>query len=76
MLSSPSEEQEFREANIHTASPIAEEDMTRCVTLPSRMERENQYLLVITASVEQLNLGPGGNNARKSTPDENAFWNP
>ena len=33
---------------------------TRCTTLPSGTEKENPYLLVVTASVGQLNLGPRG----------------
>ena len=67
------------EATTHTTSPIAEEDMTRCTTPPSGTERQNQYLLVITASVGQLNLGPGGDNHERSTADphdENTFQNP
>ena len=46
---------------------------------PSGTERENWYLLVITASVEQLSLGPGGNNPERSTTDlprGNTFQNP
>ena len=53
--------------------------MTRCTTPPSGTERENQYLLVITASLGQLNLGLSGNNHKRPTtdpPEENTFWNP
>ena len=58
------------ETTTHTASPIvADVDMPRCTTPPSGTEREKQYLLVITASVEQLCLGPGGNSPEKSTTD-------
>ena len=49
--------------------------MTGCTTLPSRTERENWYLFVVTASVEQLNLGPSGNDP-KGFRAENTFWNP
>ena len=79
ILSLPVEGQDFMETTTHTTSPIAEEDMTRCTTPPSGTEGENQYLLVITASVGQLNLGPGGNNHKRSTADphdENTFQNP
>ena len=65
----------FRKATTHAASPITEEDMAECATPPTRTERGNPYLLVITASVGQLNLGPGGNNARRFTPEGNAFQN-
>ena len=57
--------QDFMEATIHTTSPtVADGDMARCTTPLSGMERENQYLLVITASVEQLNLGPSSINLK------------
>ena len=56
-------------------SPITEEDMAECATLPTGTERENPYLLVVTASVGQLNLGPGGNKATRPTTDGNTFQN-
>ena len=46
------------ETTTHTAYPIVEEDITRCTTPLSGTERENQYLLVITTSVGQLNWDP------------------
>ena len=67
------------EATTHTTSPIAEEDVTRCTIPSSGTERENWYLLVISASVGQLNLGPSGDNPRRSAADvhdENTFQNP
>ena len=67
------------EATTHTASPIADEDVARCTTPPPGMERENQYLLVITASAEQLSLGPSSDNPERSTTDShggNTFQNP
>ena len=79
VLSPPVEGQDFMGATTHTASPIAEEDLTRCTAPPSETEREIQYLLVVTASVGQLNLGPSGNNCKRSTVDphgDNTFWNP
>ena len=80
VLSPLVEEHNFMEATTHTTSPIvADGDMARCTTLPSGTERENWYLLVITASVEQLSLGPSGNNPKRSTTDSpsgNTFQNP
>ena len=67
------------ETTTNTTPSIAEEDMTRCTTPPSRTERENWYLLLITTSVGQLNLGPGSNNLKRSTADphdEDMFQNP
>ena len=80
VLLPPVNELDFTEATIHPTSPIiANVDTARCTTPPSGKERENGYLLVITASVEQLSLGPGGNNPERSTtnlPWGNAFQNP
>ena len=79
VLSLPVEGQDLMESTTHTASPIAKEDVTRCTTPLSGTERENWYLLVITASVGQLNLGPSSNNPKRSTTDpcdENMFQNP
>ena len=66
------------ETTTHTTSSAAEEDTTRCATPTSGAEKENLYLLVITTSVGQLNLGPGGNGPKRSRADihdENTFQN-
>ena len=63
------------ETTTHTTSSATEEDMTRCTIPLSRTEKENWYLLVVTASVGQLNLGPGGDGLERSRA-ENTFWNP
>ena len=79
MLSPLVEGQDFMETTIHTASPIADEDAARCTTPPSGTERENWCLLVITATVGQLSLGPGGDNPERSITDShggNTFQNP
>ena len=76
MLSSPNEELEFRRATTYAASPIAKRDMAKCVASPARTERENPCLLFVTASVAQLNLGPGGNTTGRPTAEGNAFRNP
>ena len=71
VLSLPVEGQDSMEA--------ADEDSARCTTLPSGTERENWYLLVITASVEQLSLGPSSDSSEESTtdlPKGNPFQNP
>ena len=66
------------ETTTHTAFPIGEEDMIRCTSPLSGTQRENQYLLVVTASMGQLNLGLNGDNHERSTADpheENTFRN-
>ena len=76
VLSLLSKEQEFGKATTHAVSPVTEEDMVKCDTPPTGTERENPYLLVITASIGQLNLGPGGDTARRPTAEGNVFPNP
>ena len=70
----------FTEATTQTAPPfVANVDMDRCTTPPFGMEGENQYQLVVTTSIEQLSLGPSGNNPEKSPTDlprGNTFQNP
>ena len=74
ILSLPVERQDFMETTTHTTSSAAEEDMARGTTPLSRTEKENWYLLVVTASVEQLNLGPRVNGPKRPWA-ENTFWN-
>ena len=70
----------FTEATTQTASPATTKvDTTRCITPLFGTERENWYLLVVTTSIEQLSLGPSGNNIKKSStapPQGNTFQNP
>ena len=73
ILRPPVEGQNFAEATTSTPLSTAEEDMTECDTLPSRIEGENQYLFVTTDSVGQLNLGPH-RDAPKGSRAENTFW--
>ena len=75
VLSSLNEEQEFRRATTYAPPPLPKRDMAKCVASPARTERENPCLLFITASVAWLNLGPGGDSARRPTAEGNAFWN-
>ena len=52
---------------------------TAPLVVANGIERENWYLLVITTSVEQLSLGPNGDNPEKSPTDSprgNTFQNP
>ena len=74
MLSSPSKKQ-VRRATTYAASPVTKRDTAKCITSPARKKRENPCLLFITASVAQLNLGPGGDTARRPTTEGNAFQN-
>ena len=75
VLSSPREEQELRRTATHIASLAAERDMAEYTASPVRTERENPCLLLMTASVAWLNLGPGSNTTRRSTAEGNAFQN-
>ena len=75
MLLSPSKEH-VRRATTYATSPVAERDMAKCIASPARTERENPCLLFVTASVVWLNLGPGGDTARRPTTEGNAFLKP
>ena len=70
----------FTEATTQTAPPcVADVDTDRCTTPPFGTEGEDWYLLVITTSIEQLSLGPGSDNPKKSptdSPRRNTFQNP
>ena len=69
----------FMEATTQTASPaMSDVKLTRCITPPDRTEEENQYILVTTASIRQLNLGCANNDLRESAtapPGRDAFQN-
>ena len=73
MLLSQNEGQEVGRATIYTASFVAKRDMAESTASPARTEMENPCLLLVTASVSWLNLGPGCNTAGRSTADGNAF---
>ena len=70
----------FTEATTQTASLAAScIEPLRHITLPDGMEEENQYLLVITALIRQLNLGSASDNLRESStapPGGDTFQNP
>ena len=47
------------------------------VYLPTlEIEWSDRYMLVVTSMVDQLNLGPGDDNARRSPSGENVFQDP
>ena len=70
----------FMEATTQTASPaMSSVELTRPITPPDRTEEENQYVLVITASIRQLHLETTGVDLRESvtaSPGRGAFQNP
>ena len=75
MLSSPSDNQEAGRATTHTTDTAAKRDMADCTASLARTKMENPCLLFVTASVVQLNLGPGVDTAGRSTTVENASQN-
>ena len=44
-----------------------------CTSPPPETKQSDRYMLGVTSSVGQLNLGPGGDNARRSQGGENVF---
>ena len=69
----------FSEATTQTTSPAAScIELIRHITPPDGTEEENWYLLVITASIRQLNLGSTSNGLGESStapPGGDTFWN-
>ena len=68
------------EATTQTASPaMSDVELTGPITPLGRMEEENWYVLVITASIWQLNLVTAYVDLRElvtSSPGRDAFQNP
>ena len=57
-------------------SPQAENEVIWCTSPPPEIKQSDRYMLVVPSSVGQLNLGPCGDNARRSQGSENVFQNP
>ena len=76
VLATPVDEQKTVETASHPVSPLAEDEAIWCTSPLPEIESSNRYVLVVTSSVGQLNLGPGGDNARRSLSGENVFQNP
>ena len=70
----------FMEASTQTTSPaMSSVELTRPITPPDRKAEENQYILVITASIRQLNLEAADVHLRESVtalPGMDVFQNP
>ena len=55
------------EATTQTASPaMSDVKLTRYITPLDRMQEDNQYLLVVTTSIRQLNLGTANDDLGES----------
>ena len=69
----------FMKATTQTASPtMSRVELTRPIIPLDRMEEENQYVLVVTALVRQLNLETTGVVIRETVialPGRSAFQN-
>ena len=76
VLAPPADEQRAVEGPPCPVSPQAEDEVILCTSQPPEIEQSNRYMLVVTSSVGRLNLGPGGDNARRSPGGENVFQNP
>ena len=73
VLAPPADEQRAVEGPPCPVSPQTEDEVIWCTSPPPEIERSNRYMLVVTSSVGQLNLGPGGDNAQRSQGGENVF---
>ena len=76
VLAPPSDKQRAVEGPPCPISPQAEDEVIWCTSPPPEIKWSDRYMLVVTSLVGQLNLGPGGDNARRSHGGENVFLNP
>ena len=76
VLSTPVGEPKVMEAPPHPVSSPSGDEAIWCTSPPPGLEQSDRYLLVITSSVKQLDLGLGGNNVRESQSGRNVFWHP
>ena len=76
VLSTLAVNQETVEAPSHSISPLAEEEVLWCTFPLPEVRRSDRYMLVVTCSVGQLNLGTYGDNAMGPLGGENVFQNP
>ena len=60
----------------HQESPPSKDKAIWCASPPQGLEQHERYVLVVTSSVGQLDLGAGGNNIRESQGDRSLFQNP
>ena len=73
VLATPVDEQKTVETPSCSISPLAEDEAIWCTSLPPVVKQSDRYMLVVTSSVGQLNLGPDGDNARGSPSSGNVF---
>ena len=76
VLATPVDEPKYMEAPPYLVSSLSEDEAIWCTSPPLEPEHSNRYFLVITSSVNWLDLGPGGNNVRESQSGRNIFKNP
>ena len=70
----------FMDTTTQTTSPIMSGvELTRPIAPPDRMEEENQYVLVVIASIRQLNLENTSVDLGElvtASPGRGALWDP
>ena len=70
----------FMEATTQTASlPVTNVELAECITPPGRTEEKNWYVLVVTTSIRQLNLGTADDDLMElvaASPGRDAYQNP
>ena len=68
------------EAATQTTCPVMSDiKLTGCITPLDRTEEENQYVLVITISIRQLDFGTADDDLGESvtaSPRRDVYWNP
>ena len=76
VLVTPVDEPKTVETPSHSVSPLAEDEAIWCTSPPPEVKQSDRYMLAVTSSVGQLNLGPEGDHAGRSPSGINVFQNP
>ena len=75
VLANPIDEPRVAENPPHQESPPKDEAIL-CASPPQGLEQHERYVLVVTSSVGQLDLGAGGDSIGESQGGRSLFWNP
>ena len=76
VLASLVDEPKVMEDPPHLDSPSPKDEAIWCTSPPQGLEQSDRYLLVVMSSVNQLDLGAGGNNVKESQSGRSLFQNP
>ena len=76
VLAKPVDKPRILEDPPHQESPPPKDEDIWCAPPPQGLEQHERYMLIVTSSVGQLDLGAGGNDIRGPQSSRNLFQNP